>query len=49
MDWEQTFTESEMTARVQAAYENGRRDGERALSEQLLQQRADLLTLEQGV
>jgi flagellar assembly protein FliH len=32
-----------------AAYERGRRDGERALSERLLQQRADLQALEQGV
>jgi len=33
----------------QAAYERGRRDGEKALSEQLLQQRAELLELHQGV
>jgi flagellar assembly protein FliH len=32
-----------------AAYERGRRDGERELSEKLLQQRADLQALEQGV
>ena len=32
-----------------AAYERGRRDGERALGEQLLQQRAELLELHQGV
>jgi flagellar assembly protein FliH len=32
-----------------AAYERGRKDGERALSEKLLQQRADLQALEQGV
>ena len=33
----------------QAAYERGRRDGERALSEQLLQQRTELVELHQGV
>ena len=33
----------------QAAYERGRRDGENALSEQLLQQRSELLELHQGV
>jgi flagellar assembly protein FliH len=33
----------------QAAYERGRRDGERALGEQLMQQRAELLELHQGV
>src|SRR5262245_14811053 len=33
----------------QAAYERGRRDAEKALSEQLLQQRAELLELHQGV
>jgi len=32
-----------------AAYERGRRDGESALSEQLLQQRTELLSLHQGV
>ena len=32
-----------------AAYERGRRDGEKALSAQLLQQRAELLELHQGV
>jgi len=32
-----------------AAYERGRRDGERALGEQLMQQRAELLELHQGV
>lgn len=41
--------ESEATEREQAAYERGRRDGERALSNQLLTQRGDLATLEQGV
>jgi len=33
----------------QAAYERGRRDGEKALSEQLVQQRTELLELHQGV
>jgi flagellar assembly protein FliH len=33
----------------QAAYERGRREGEKALSEQLLQQRTELLDLHQGV
>ena len=33
----------------QATYEQGRRDGEKALQEQLLQQRNDLLALERGV
>ena len=33
----------------QAAYERGRRDGEKALSEQLVQQRTELLQLHQGV
>jgi len=32
-----------------AAYERGRRDGEKALGEQLLQQRAELIELQQGV
>jgi flagellar assembly protein FliH len=32
-----------------AAYERGRRDGEKALGEQLLQQRAEILELHQGV
>ena len=32
-----------------AAYERGRRDGEKALSEQLLQQRSELLELHRGV
>lgn len=35
--------------REQAAYERGRRDGERALSEQLLQQRTDMAAVQQGV
>ena len=33
----------------QAAYERGRRDAEKALSEQLIQQRGELLELQQGV
>jgi len=41
--------ESRVRAAEQAAYERGRQDGEKALSEQLLQQRADLLELQQGV
>ena len=48
-DAQQAARESEMALCEQAAYEKGRRDGERALSEQLLRQRADLLALEQGV
>ncbi|MDB6034175.1 MAG: hypothetical protein JWM16_4513 [Verrucomicrobiales bacterium] len=48
-DAEQAVRESEIALREQAAYEKGRREGERALGEQLLQQRADLLALEQGV
>ncbi len=36
-------------AAEQAAYDRGRRDGEKALSEQLLQQRSELLELHQGV
>jgi flagellar assembly protein FliH len=35
--------------REQASYEKGRHDGERALSEQLLQQRNELAELQQGV
>jgi len=48
-----TASPEECAARVReaelAAYERGRRDGERALGEQLLQQRAELLELHQGV
>jgi len=33
----------------QAAYERGRRDAEKALSEQLIQQRGEMLELQQGV
>lgn len=35
--------------REQAAYERGRRDGERALGEQLIQQRAELAELQHGL
>ena len=35
--------------REQGAYERGRRDGERLLSEQLLQQRTEIAALQQGV
>jgi len=35
--------------REHAAYERGRRDGERQLSEQLLQQRTEIAALQQGV
>jgi flagellar assembly protein FliH len=35
--------------REDAAYQNGRRDGERALSEQLLQQRSDMVELQNGI
>ena len=43
-DWERRTGERE-----RAAYEQGRRDGEQALGEQLVQQRADLQAVEQGV
>lgn len=43
-DWSALLQERE-----QAAYERGRRDGEKALREQLLQQRADMAELQQGV
>jgi flagellar assembly protein FliH len=35
--------------REEAAYQNGRRDGERALSQQLLQQRNEMVELQNGV
>jgi flagellar assembly protein FliH len=35
--------------REQTAYERGRRDGERALSEQLLQQRSEMVELQNGI
>jgi flagellar assembly protein FliH len=43
-DWEAHLRERE-----EAAYENGRRDGERALSEQLLKQRNETVELQSGV
>jgi flagellar assembly protein FliH len=43
-DWEAHLRERE-----EAAYQNGRRDGERALSEQLLQQRNEMVELQNGV
>ena len=41
--------ELRVRAAEQAAYERGRQDGEKALGEQLLQQRSDMLELQQGV
>jgi flagellar assembly protein FliH len=41
--------EQRQRAAEQAAYESGRRDGEKALGEQLLQQRAEMLELHRGV
>ena len=41
--------EQQRQAAEAAAYERGRRDGEKALGEQLLQQRAEILELHQGV
>jgi flagellar assembly protein FliH len=43
-DWEGHLRERE-----QAAYERGRRDGERALGEQLLQQRNETVELQKGI
>jgi flagellar assembly protein FliH len=43
-DWEEHLRERE-----EAAYQNGRRDGERALGEQLLQQRNEMVELQNGV
>jgi flagellar assembly protein FliH len=43
-DWEAHLRERE-----EAAYENGRRDGERALSEQLLKQRNETVELQNGI
>lgn len=37
------------TAHAQAEYERGRRDGEKALSEQLIRQRGELIELQNGV
>jgi flagellar assembly protein FliH len=42
-------TETRLREAEDAAYERGRRDGEKALSEQLLQQRSEILELQQGV
>lgn len=42
-------SEAEVRAREEAAYQRGRRDGEKALSEQLLRQRAELIELQNGV
>ena len=44
-----TMPGSPEQAAEHAAYERGRRDGEKALSAQLLQQRSELLELHQGV
>lgn len=41
--------EARALEREQAGYERGRRDGERALSEMLLRQRAELLELQSGI
>ena len=41
--------EAEMEERLRARYEEGVRDGEKALREQLLQQRSDLLELQRGI
>jgi len=43
-DWQEHVRERE-----QAAYERGRRDGERALGEQLLQQRNETVELQRGI
>jgi flagellar assembly protein FliH len=43
-DWEEHLRQRE-----QAAYENGRRDGEHALSEQLLRQRNETAELQNGI
>lgn len=42
-------TEQRQRDAEQAAYERGRREAEKALSEQLLQQRGEMLELQQGV
>lgn len=44
VDWEARIREAEA-----GGYERGRRDGEKALSEQLLRQRADMFEAHQGV
>ena len=43
-DWQQFLGERE-----QAAFENGRREGERALNEQILSQRNDTIELQRGI
>jgi len=43
-DWEERLRQRE-----QAAYERGRRDGERALNHQLIEQRAEIAELQRGV
>lgn len=43
-DWEQL-----LRAREEAAYQRGRRDGENALSEQLIQQRSEIAELQRGI
>lgn len=43
-DWEE-----HLRGREEAAYERGRRDGEHALTEQLLQQRNEMVDLQRGV
>jgi flagellar assembly protein FliH len=43
-DWQEHLRERE-----QAAYEKGRRDGQRALGEQMLQQRNEMVELQNGV
>jgi flagellar assembly protein FliH len=45
----ETEAEDRLRAAEQAAFERGRLDGEKRLSEQLLQQRNELLELQQGV
>ncbi len=42
-------SQAEWEQRLRARYEQGLRDGEKALREQLLQQRADVLAVQQGV
>jgi hypothetical protein len=46
---EPLFTEPEVRTRESEAYARGRREGEAALGEQLLRQRAELVELQQGV
>ena len=43
------LTEAQIQTREATAYDRGRRDGEAALSEQLLRQRAELVELQNGV